>query len=406
MPMYNYKVRDSEGKLLQGQIEAADTKDLRKKLEDKKYFVVEFSESHPHKDIWSVEINLFAKKVTYRDLAVFSWQLYTMLDAGLPLSNALRIIEKQTKNSRLKTALHDVGQQISEGNSFSESLKKHPKIFTAFYTQTVGAGEVGGVLDEMIRRLAVFYENQAYLRDKIRAATTYPVALMTISIGVVLFMIMYILPRFSKIFDSMDIPIPVTTSMLLNLSGLLVHHWHILVILLGGAYFLYINFNLTSWGRYQADLIMLRLPIIGDMTKKIIAARFTQTLSTLISAGIPILTSLDVVIETVHNRVVEKSMRKVSQSVGEGKSITTPLEESGIFPEMVVGLVRAGEETGSLDKMLDKIGQFYTREVDNTVEIFTKLIEPILIVVMTIIIGFIAASIFLPMTNLMKGMHI
>jgi len=405
MPAFTYKVRDKVGKVVQGKMDAINNKDLRKKLDEQGYFIIEYSEVKDKKDILLEDVLPIGKKVTDNDLSVFSWQLFTMLNAGLPLLNALKILEKQIKNPTLKRALNDVWRRIEEGNSFSESLREHPRIFSRLYVQMINAGEVGGVLDEMIKRLAIFHETQAQTKAKITSAMIYPVILFTISIAVVLFLIMYVLPQFAAVFNDMDVVIPVPTQILIVLSSIIVSNWYILVALPIGLFFIYKIYSSTRIGRLNIDQIKINLPLVGDIIRKTTAARFTQTLSTLLSGGIPILTALEVVTETIGNMVVVKALRGVMAMVGEGKSIAKPLSECKVFPDMVVNMIGVGEETGALDKMLEKVAEFYDREVNNSIEIFTKLIEPVLIVVMTMVIGFIAICIFLPMTDIMQGFH-
>lgn len=405
MPIFKYKVKDKEGKVLEGKMEASDARTLRKKLDENGYFILEYSEKSSGKDLILNELFSVSKKTSLEDISIFSWQLYTMLNSGLTLTNTLSIIANQTKKQYLKDVFNTVGRRVQEGMSFSEALREHPKVFSRLYVQMVAAGEVGGVLDEMLRRMAVYYEEQAKIRSKVKLAMIYPMFLIIIAVSVVFFLVTFVLPRFKLIFDEMGLVIPWSTRFLLSLSAFLRGNWLMLIVAGLGLYLLAKVYTKTKSGKYRIDTIKLKAPIIGELITKTTAARFAQTLSILVSGGIPILTCLEVVTDVIDNSVVVKVMNKVSAMVGEGKSIAKPLEESKIFPEMVVSMIRVGEETGSLEEMLIKISEFYNREVESAIYTFTKLIEPCLIVIMTAVIGFIAVSIFLPMADLMQGMH-
>lgn len=406
MTTYDYKVRDRDGKVLKGSMEASDAKDLRKKLDDNNYFIIEYAEKKSGTGILNQNLFSFSSKVKMEDISAFSWQLYTMLNAGVTLTNTLSIIENQTKNTFLKSVFRSVNQSVEEGLSFSDALREHPNVFSKLYVQMINAGEVGGALDEMLKRMAFYYEDQAKVRSRVRLALIYPTFLISVSLIVVCFLVTYVLPRFKFIFDDMGLMIPWSTRLLLDLSAFLNGNWFVILAAFVGAVFMLKAYLSTYAGKFQFDAIKLNTPIIGDLIRKTTAARFTQTLSILVSGGIPILTSLDVVTEVIDNLIVVKVMKDVSSMVGEGKTISKPLGDSGIFPEMVVNMIRVGEETGALEEMLTKVSEFYNREVDNAIETFTKLIEPCLIVLMTVVIGFIAVSIFLPMADLMQGMHV
>ena len=405
MPTYVYKVRNKSGKVLQGRMKASNGKDLRRKLDEKGYFIVEYFEKKPKTGILSANILSAFNKIKLNDVSVFSWQLYTMLDAGLTLVSSLQILISQTKNERLRSTISDVRQVVEEGTSFSEALKEHPQIFSRLYIQMVHAGEVGGVLDEMLRRLAVFYEGQAEIRERIKSALTYPVLLFAVSVGVAVFLVTYVLPKFVVVFEDMGATVPLPTQILLQTSVFIRHYWYIILPAALGSFIVFSGYVRTKGGRFKFDKLKLKFPVIGNLVSKTTISRFAQTLSILLSGGIPVLTCLDVVTDTVGNTVVAEALKNVSSNVSEGKTIAEPLAESKIFPEMVVNMVRVGEETGALEKMLVKIADFYTKEVDNAIKTFTKLIEPLLIVFMTVVIGFIAISIFLPMADIMGSMH-
>lgn len=405
MPVFTYKVRDQSGRILQGKMDAVDGKELRRKLDERNLFVIEFTARKSKTEILFKDVFNTGGSVNLMELSIFSWQLFTMLDAGLTLLNSLRTIIRQTKNERFRNVLTMVTQKVEAGASFSDALKEHPKTFSRFYVQMINAGEVGGVLDEMLKRLAAYYERQSEIRAKIKGAAVYPALLLIISIGVIIFLVTVVLPQFAVIFKDIGADIPLPTAFLLKLSMVVRAYWLPVVMILAGTILAFRLYVMTDRGRYEFDELKLRLPLIGNLVRMSVTTRFTQTLSTLVSGGIPILTALDVVTETIGNTVVAKVLRQVQISVGEGKPIAQTLEDSRTFDEMVVNMIRVGEETGSLEKMLDKIAYFYNREVTGTIDGFTKIIEPLLMVVMAGIIGFIAVSIFLPMANLLQNVR-
>ncbi len=402
MPMYSYKVRDKAATIHNGQMEAADERDLRRKLDEREYFIIDYSRLTSKKEFLFKSISFGLGHASYTDLALISWQFFTLLNAGLTLSNSLTIIINQTKNEVLKTALSRVYSRVEAGSTFSDALKESPKVFSRFYVQMVNAGEVGGVLDEMLKRLAIYYERQAEISSKIKSAMIYPALLLTVSCAVIMFLVMFVLPQFSSIFKEIGVSLPVPTQMLLSFSAMLRTYW---LIFIGAALGLctlgWVVVN-TDQGGYQFDLLKLKLPVIGGLINKSVTVQFTQTLSTLVSAGIPILSALDVVTDTIGNKAIVKVLKKVSSFVEQGKPIAQPLEESRMFPDMLINMIRVGEETGSLSNMLDKIGEFYFKDVNNAVEYFTKMIEPTLMVIMAGIIGFITTSIFLPLSSLLQ----
>jgi type IV pilus assembly protein PilC len=404
MPRYIYRVRDKYGKVLEGTLEAQDGKELRKKLDARGYFVIEYSEKRSA-EFLPADLFSFKKKVTYTDISIFSWQLYTMVNAGLPLLSALKIIINQITNERMKEVLIEIHKKVEEGSAFSETLKEHPRIFSRLYVQMVHAGEVGGVLDNLLLKLALFYENQAEVKERIRSAMIYPMVLGVICVGVIVFMITFVLPRFAVVFEDIGAEVPPVTQVLMGLGGLLRSYWYVFFIAFGILGVFVSNFIKTEAGRYSFDKLMLNLPGIGNLVRKTTASQFTQILAVMVAAGIPILTTLEVVTDTLENKVIIKALHDVTARVGEGKSIAQPLAESGVFPDMVVNMIHVGEETGSLEEILTKVSDFYNREVDSAIKAFTKVIEPVMIVFMTIVIGFISVSIFLPLTDIMEGVH-
>ncbi len=404
MPNFYYKVRDKAGKVIEGSLDAADGKDLRLKLDEKNYFLIEFAGKKLSHSSGSSRL-VISPRLKFKELSVLCWQLYTMLNAGVTLIKSLAIIQEQSDNPLLKAAVRDVESRVKEGTSFSESLKAHRAIFPKLFIQMVYSGEVGGVLDEVLHRMAIFYENQEEISSRIRSAMAYPMILLTICLAVVIFLVTYVLPKFSEVFEEIGAHIPWTTQFMLDASLYLKYYWYLFVGVVIGGLLIVRMYVRTKIGRYNFDYLKLNLPGIGVLVKKTVAARFTRTLTTLISAGIPMLTALEVANDTIDNMVVNKALKDVASRVSEGKTIAEPLGQTKVFPDMVVSMIRVGESTGALEEVLGKVADFYDREVDQAIKSFTKFIEPVMIVVMSIIIGFITVSIFLPLTDIMKGMH-
>ncbi|MBN1492858.1 MAG: type II secretion system F family protein [Candidatus Omnitrophica bacterium] len=403
MPTYTYTVRDSQGKMIRGAMDAADGRELRQKLDEKNYFIIDYAEKSSKKSLF--DIPLFGpKKAKLTEVSVFSWQLYTMLDAGLPLINALKTLETQMEDKKWKSIVQTMIRRIEEGASFSEALREHPHYFSRLYVQMAAAGEVGGVLDEMVRRLAEYLEKQAEVQSNIRSALSYPAILLTACIGVAFFLVTFVLPKFMLVFEDLGTPIPGPTQFLLNVSTFLREKWYLVLIAVSAIVFFLKLVHNTKPGRIVYDRFILKIPVIGMVVTKSIVSQFAQTLSILVSSGITILVALEVAMDTIDNTLVVKVLKDVSVRVKEGRSISQPLDESKLFPQMVVNMINVGEETGELDKMLAKVASYYTREVDNMIKNFTKIIEPVLIIFMTIIVGFIAVSIFMPLTDIMQSM--
>ncbi len=403
MPTYTYTVRDTQGKLIRGEMDAASGKDLRQKLDEKNYFIIDYAEKVAKKGIIDLPL-LSGKRAKLTDISAFSWQLYTMLNAGLPLVNSLRTLSTQMEDAKWRSVVQTVLRRVEEGASFSEALREHPQFFSKLYIQMVAAGEVGGVLDEMIRRLAQYLEKQAEVQSNIRSALSYPIILLLACIGVAVFLVTFVLPRFMLVFEDLGTPVPGPTKFLLSVSTFIRTQWFLIIIVVFGIALLYKMTARTLMGRMMIDRYKLKIPVLGAVITKAIVSQFAHTLSILVSSGITILVALEVAMETIDNTVVIRMLKEVAGRVKEGRSIAQPLEDSKLFPQMVVNMINVGEETGALDKMLAKVADYYTREVDAIIRNFTKIIEPVLIVFMTVIVGFIAVSIFMPLTDIMQSM--
>ena len=343
-------------------------------------------------------------RISFKAITSFTRQLATLLDAGLPIIRSLRILEEQVESVIFKKKINQISKDIEGGSTLSESLKKHPKQFDNLYTSMVRAGEIGGVLETVLNRIADFLEKRQALVSKVRSAMMYPVTVMVIAGGVVGFILVFIMPKFAKIYTDLGAELPGLTQWIINFSELLVKKTGYVI----GAFILFIlilrQVVKTKQGRFVVDSIKLKLPILGALVRKIAIVRFAGTLSSLINAGVPILTSLEIVRETSGNEVIARAMDGVYNSVKEGESIHEPLAAAKVFPPLVIHMVAVGEETGAIDQMLTKVTEAYQREVDDTVNALTSIMEPLLIVFLGAIIGVIVVALYLPLFQIGKAL--
>jgi len=324
-----------------------------------------------------------------------------MIDAGLPLVQALEILSNQTGNKALAGTIGDVKVDVEGGSTFADALKKHPRIFGEFYTAMAAAGEAGGVLDTILNRLAQYIEKAVKLKKKVKGAMIYPSVIVMVAVLVVAIIMVFVVPTFAKMFSQFGGTLPLPTKIVINMSHFLggIGGILILAIIIGSVIFV-IQFRRTEKGKTITDLMLLNIPLIGMLLRKVAIAKFTRTLGTLLSSGVPILDSLDITAKTAGNKIVEKTIYDIRKAVAEGKTLAEPLNKSKVFPPMVTQMIGVGEATGALDTMLGKIADFYDDEVDNSVANLTSLLEPILIVFVGITVGFIVVSMYLPIFKL------
>jgi type IV pilus assembly protein PilC len=352
-------------------------------------------------------LKLFAKtSVDSKLLMIFTRQLATLIDAGLPLLKGLEVLGKQEKDEVLRRIISNLSEAVQGGSTFSESLGQHPKIFSRLFVNMVKAGELGGVLEVVLNRLAEFQEKAQKLKNKVVSAMTYPVIVLGIAMLILVFLLTFIVPKFEQIFKDLlgNKPLPDLTRFVMGLSATAVSNWYILVLLAVGAAVGWKSLNSSEKGRVFIDKTVLKLPLFGDLMRKSSISRFTRTLGTLVTSGVPILQALLITRETAGNSIVAEAVMKVHDAVKEGESIVTPLEASGVFPAMVISMVDVGEETGQLPDMLLKIAEVYDDEVDSTVDALTALLEPLMIVFLAVVVGTIVVALFMPMVELLKNM--
>lgn len=398
---YSYRVRDRQGKIVTGKLEADNEAAVSQKLRDMGYFVIGVEEERV--PITKKEIRILQPKVKSKDVTVFTRQFATMINAGLPLVKCLSILSEQTESPVLTEVITDVQHEVEMGRSLSEALAKHPNIFKDLYTSMVKAGEIGGVLDDVLLRIAATLENEDEIRRRIKSAMTYPTAMFAISILLLFVMLIFVVPIFENMFKDMGATLPFLTKIIVNISHFLAS-WKgavLLVAVITGFIFLR-RWLRTPVGRRKLDALKLKLPIFGTLFHKMALSRFSRTLGTLVASGVPILQALEITSNTVGNVLVAEAVDNVRAGVKEGDSIARPLGQSPLFPPMVTQMLAIGEETGALDTMLNKVSDFYDSEVAATVEALTSLLEPVLMVFLGVVVGTIVIALYMPIFSLIS----
>ena len=398
---YQYKVRDRTGKLVEGQLEADNPQLVVSKLRSMGYVPIDIQQSG--KQSLQKDVKLPGSgRVKLKDVSVFSRQFATMINSGLSLLRSLYILAEQTESKALAEIANQVRIDVEKGSSLSAALAKHPKAFGRLYVAMVRAGEIGGVLDSVLLRLATTIEKQVELRRKVRSAMTYPAVVAVLVMLILTAMLLFIIPMFEGLYTELGGTLPAPTQFLIKVSQLARQFWYIIFIAEVAGVVFFRKWINSEEGRKQWDALKLRVPIFGPLVRKTALARFSRTLSALVRSGVPILESLDIVSETSGNHVVAEGARDTQAAVKRGETISHQLEHHPVFPPMVVQMMAVGEETGALDEMLDKIADFYDAEVEATVDALTSLIEPLLIVVMGVCVGGMVIALYLPMFNIIK----
>jgi len=401
MATFKYSARDSSGRVVAGAIEAETEVMVIGKLQEMGFYVTSLEKEAAKVDFRRGLQRL--RKVGLRELTVFARQFATMVNAGLTMVRTLSILEQQTESAKLRQLVGEVRKDVEEGMTLSDAFGKHPETFSALLINMVRAGEVGGVLDDVLNRIAVFFEKDLSLRQKVRAAVTYPAAIFIFAIGVILFLVFFILPQFIGFFQGLDLVLPLPTRVLITFTRVVTGYWYIILGLMGLMFYALRMYVRTPSGRLGFDKFKLRVPIFGPLMRKVTISRFTRTLGTLITSGVPIMQALEVVAKAVENKVVANAIESVRSSIREGESIALPMQASGLFPPMVVQMTSVGEETGTLDSMLTKVADFYDAEVETTLAQLTSIIEPLLIVFLGFVVGFIVLSFYMPLYQIITG---
>jgi type IV pilus assembly protein PilC len=340
-------------------------------------------------------------RITVKDMGVFTRQFATMINSGLPMVQCLDILAQQMDKERFRKIASTVKADVEGGSTLADALRKHT-IFSELYVNMVEAGEAGGILDLILNRLALYLEKADALARKVKSAMTYPTVVCVVAIGATVFMLLFIIPTFARMFADFGGELPLPTKVVLALSNFLRNQWYFLLGGIAALVFGFKRFYKTESGKMKIDRIMLKIPVLGMVLRKAAVARFTRTLGTLVSSGVPILSGLEITAKTAGNKVIEKAVNSTRDSISQGNTIADPLKECGVFPPMVTQMIGVGEQTGALDEMLEKIANFYDDEVDTAVESLTSIIEPVMIVIMGVIVGGMLISMYLPMFKLIN----
>jgi len=395
MAKFAWEGRTRTGKVQKGVMEAPDSTAVSAAL--RRQGIMPSNVKETGKGM-SMEIKLpgFAPKITTKDLVVFTRQFATMIDAGLPLVQCLDILGKQMDNKTFKSILVSVKESVESGSTFADALKKHPKAFDELYVNLVAAGEVGGILDTILNRLAAYIEKALKLKKQVKSAMTYPATIVGIALVVISVILVFVIPAFEKMFADFGGALPAPTQVVIDISDFVQNYILGIIVAIFLAIFAFKKIYSTPKGREKIDDWALKLPIFGILIRKVAVAKFTRTLGTMISSGVPILDGLDIVAKTAGNKTVEKAIYRVRQSISEGKTIAEPLEKSGVFPPMVCQMIAVGEQSGAIDTMLNKIADFYDDEVDDAVGNLTAMMEPLLMLFLGTTVGGLVIAMYLP----------
>jgi type IV pilus assembly protein PilC len=392
MSVYKYAGKTRAGSAQKGEIEASD-QNAAVALLRQRQLVVTSIKAKP-KDI-ALRIPGIGG-IKNKEIVIFTRQFATMIEAGLPLVQCLDILSRQASNKEFASVIHHVKTDVESGESFAEALRKHPKVFDTFYANMVEAGEAGGILDTILARLAAYMEKARALKGKVKSALVYPSAIVSIAVLVIIFLMTFVIPVFAEMFQSFGGVLPAPTRLIMFLSHITKRYVIYLIPVVGVLIFLFRRFYRTQKGRKLVDALSLKSPVFGPLIQKVAVAKFTRTLGTLISSGVPIIDGLGITARTAGNKVVEEAVQAIINSVKEGQSLAEPLGKQNIFPPMVVQMIEVGESSGALDDMLEKIADFYDEEVDAAVSALTSLLEPALMVFLGVSIGFIVVAMYLP----------
>jgi type IV pilus assembly protein PilC len=395
---YRYKAINKSGRMIEGVFDATSEGEVIAMIKGNNYLAVDVK-----RDIETeAQIELFSPRVKKKDLAIFCRQFFTMIEAGLGIVKCLDILELQTENKTLKVAIGEATEDVQKGLTLSEAMSKHPRIFPSILLSMIEAGEVSGNLDEILERMAIHFEKENKIENKIKSAMIYPAALMFVSIAVVIFMLTFVMPTFVGMFQGTDVPLPGPTKALLAISDSLRNYWYLYfggIALLSFGTGAYLR---TDEGRKNFDMLKLRFPVVKGTTAKVITSRFTRTMSTLMDSGIPLIKSMEVVSRVVNNKVIEERLTASIEEIRKGVPLSRSVRDIGVFPPMVDSMIKIGEESGSLDEILLKTADFYDEEVEVALTKLTSLLEPIMIVGMALVIGFIVIAMYLPMFDMMQ----
>ena len=401
MPVFQYTARTLKGDLQSGEVDLPTRDDVIAHLRKNRMVVVQVRAA-PKAFKLSFK---FGGGIKTRDLVVMTRQFATMINAGLPLVQALDILAKQTENQSLAEITRSVVYDVESGHTLADALRKHPKAFGDLYVNMVAAGEAGGILDTILVRLSEFLEKNDAIIRKVKGAMIYPAVIMSVAAIAIAVLLIFVIPTFQNMFASVNLELPLPTRIVIGMSSILTHYWWAIIGAAGGFVFLLSRYYKTAPGRLQIDKLLLRLPVLGDVIRKSAVSRFTRTLGTLISSGVSILDGLEITARTAGNMVIHNAVMESRASIAGGETIAGPLQKSNVFPPMVISMIAVGEQTGGLDEMLSKIADFYDDEVDAAVSALLSLMEPIMIVVLGVIVGGMVVAMYLPIFDMVNAVQ-
>jgi type IV pilus assembly protein PilC len=396
MATFTYTARALNGQLKSATLEANSREEVVAQLRKQRLTVVKVDEQKKQKT---------GGRIAMRDVVIFTRQFATMINAGLPLVQALDILAKQSENPALKEVTRQVVFDVESGHTVADALRKHPKAFTDLYTNMVAAGEAGGILDTILLRLAVFLEKNDALMRKVKGAMIYPGVILSVAVIAVAVLLLFVIPVFKEMFASVGMALPLPTRVVIALSEFLQNYWYMVIGGIVGFVFLIRRYYATNDGRRQIDGMLLKFPVLGDVLRKSAVSRFTRTLGTLISSGVSILEGLEITAKTAGNRIIQDAIMESRASIAGGESIAAPLQKSQVFPPMVISMIAVGESTGGLDEMLSKIADFYDEEVDAAVSGLLAMMEPVMIVFLGLVVGGMVVSMYLPIFDMMNAVQ-
>jgi len=401
MPVFQYTARTLKGELQSGEVDLPTRDDVIAHLRKNRMVVVQVRAAPK-----AFKLSLtFGGGIKTRDLVVMTRQFATMINAGLPLVQALDILAKQTENKSLAEITKSVVYDVESGHTLADALRKHPKAFSDLYVNMVAAGEAGGILDTILVRLSEFLEKNDAIIRKVKGAMIYPAVIMSVAAIAIAVLLIFVIPTFQNMFASVNLELPLPTRIVIAMSSILTHYWWAIIGAAGGFVFLLSRWYKTAPGRLQIDKLLLRLPVLGDVIRKSAVSRFTRTLGTLISSGVSILDGLEITARTAGNMVIHNAVMESRASIAGGETIAGPLQKSNVFPPMVISMIAVGEQTGGLDEMLSKIADFYDDEVDAAVSALLSLMEPIMIVVLGVIVGGMVVAMYLPIFDMVNAVQ-
>jgi type IV pilus assembly protein PilC len=397
MASFNYSGRNREGKVINGTMDADNQSAVITFLRTKGIIPISVKQKDRG---FNFNIDLGGPKITTRDVSIFTRQFSTMISAGLPLVQCLNILSSQMEHPKFKKTIEQITQKVEGGATFAEALAKHPKVFDNLFVNMINAGEIGGVLDVVMNRLALYMESAERLQKKVKSALVYPVTVSIIALVIVSALMLFIVPTFANMFSSFGGKLPALTQTMLDMSNFMKKYFYLVFGAFGVLGVIVSRIKKTERGRKEIDKLVLKMPVFGILLRKVAVAKFTRTLGTLVSSGVPIVEALSITARTSGNTVVETAVNKARDSIQRGANIAAPLKESGVFPAMVTQMISVGEETGALDQMLTKIADFYDEEVNTAVDGLTSLIEPLLMVFLGTVIGVVVVALFLPIIKM------